>query len=94
MLKRLYQQRLPYISMMAILFIFNSCVTHEELLNFQEGPDFPEIPQDILQNTELKVQPDDILNINVHSVDSEAAAPYNLSTPGSITSESAELSTL
>lgn len=94
MLKRLTQQRLSYISMMAFMFIFSSCVTHEELLNFQEGPAFPDVPEDILQNAELKVQPDDILNINVHSVDREAAAPYNLSTPGSITSESAELSTL
>ena len=94
MFKRLFKKISPIAFILYYCMGLSSCVTHEELLNFQEGPEFPTIPQDIMQDSELRVQTDDILNINVYSLDREAAAPYNLSAPTSLSSEAAEVSTL
>ena len=54
-----------------------SCVTHEELINFTEA-NFPLDSAAIISNsTELKVQPLDLLQITVSSFNPEAAAPFN-----------------
>lgn len=55
-----------------------SCVTHQELLNFSKGPEFPSSPVDITNLPQLHIQPDDLLSIRVTALDQEAAEPYNI----------------
>jgi polysaccharide export outer membrane protein len=55
-----------------------SCVTHEELLNFNTGQPFPDSLSTIRNLPDLKIQPDDLLSIKVKALDMEAAVPYNL----------------
>ncbi|MCB0572315.1 MAG: polysaccharide biosynthesis/export family protein [Phaeodactylibacter sp.] len=61
-----------------VIILFGSCVSHQELLNFNEGPDFPVQPQDVPEPPALRIQPDDALFINIHALDQELAAPFNL----------------
>ncbi len=58
--------------------LLNSCVSHPELMNFSaEG--FPaNQKEDILNAADLKIQPEDLLRITVHSSDPVAAQPYNV----------------
>ena len=56
----------------------SSCVSHPELMNFNaEGFPSNQI-EEILNATELRIQPEDLLRITVHSADPIAAQPYNL----------------
>lgn len=67
-----------------ILFAISlsSCVSHPELMNFN-AENFPQNKvEDILNATELKIQPEDLLRITVHSFDPAAAAPYNTEQAG------------
>lgn len=55
----------------------SSCVRHKQLVNFQ-GENLPlESPEEILNLINLEIQPEDLLNITVHSLNEEAAKPYN-----------------
>jgi polysaccharide export outer membrane protein len=67
-----------------ILFLLGmaSCVQHKELVSFpSESMQLPS--QDTLSNEiELKVQPDDLLRITVHSFNPEAVAPFNIEATG------------
>ncbi|HMO39139.1 MAG TPA: polysaccharide biosynthesis/export family protein [Saprospiraceae bacterium] len=61
-----------------LLSSLSSCVTHQQLLNFQ-GEELPlNQPEDILNAVNLRIQPEDLLRITVHSYDEEAAAPFNI----------------
>lgn len=62
-----------------IPFLFNACVAHERLLNFNEGDLLESLGGGKFEVPELKVQADDILQINVQSWDMEATAPFNVS---------------
>ena len=55
----------------------SSCVSHKELLNFNEA-NLPAAPENILNAMELRIQPEDLLRITVHSFDPIAAAPFNI----------------
>lgn len=67
--------RFLFLSALALL---SSCVSHQELVNFNEGPEFPAQPQEAPEPPPLRIQPDDALFINVHALDVELAAPFNL----------------
>ncbi|MEZ5039022.1 MAG: polysaccharide biosynthesis/export family protein [Saprospiraceae bacterium] len=69
--------RLP-LYLFALALTTASCVSHAELVSFNaEG--FPQSnTEDILNAMELKIQPEDLLRITVHSANPIAAQPYNL----------------
>jgi polysaccharide export outer membrane protein len=60
------------------LLLFSSCVGHQRLVNFNEGAAFPVDPEAIGNSIELRIQPDDILFIEVQALDPLTAAPYNM----------------
>ena len=60
------------------LVTFSSCVSYQELMNFN-AENFPKNQtEEILNMMDLKIQPKDLLRITVHSNDPKAAQPYNL----------------
>lgn len=61
-----------------LLFLMSGCVTHQQLINFDSATLPLNKPEDILNQINLKIQPEDLLHITVHSYDIEAAAPFNL----------------
>ncbi|MEM1220716.1 MAG: polysaccharide biosynthesis/export family protein [Bacteroidota bacterium] len=68
----------------ALLFSlgFQSCISHEELINFKkEGESISIAPMQIAQQNPLKIQENDLLRIQVHSFDPIAAAPFNVEDP-------------
>ena len=66
-----------YFALFLGVLLLQSCVTHEELINFTDAP-FPlDSAATIPNQTELRVQPLDLLQINVSSFDPLAAAPFN-----------------
>lgn len=67
----------PVIISFLSLFLANGCVSHNQLVNYQG--DIPN-PQNIkIENPPgIRIQPNDVLSIKVHSTDLETAAPFNL----------------
>lgn len=66
------------------LVLCSSCVAHRELINFNEA-DLPDrSPEQIVNAMNLKVQPEDLLKITVHSLDPLAAAPFNIEQEGQL----------
>jgi len=61
-----------------LLLLLSSCVTHEDLLNFTQGEEFPTVPKSIQNLPQLSIQPDDLLSIRIKALDPEAAAPFNI----------------
>lgn len=60
------QKYIHYLCLLLLVGSFHSCVSHQELVNFNEGAAFPVTPEDIVGIPEIRIQPDDILSINVH----------------------------
>lgn len=55
-----------------------SCVYHKQLVNFRsEGERTVSAAVEILNQVEPKIQPNDVLHIQVNSYDDEAAQPFN-----------------
>ncbi|MCB9294252.1 MAG: polysaccharide biosynthesis/export family protein [Lewinellaceae bacterium] len=73
--------RLPTL-LLATALLLSSCVSHQELINFNAAQLPYDSPEDILNAMELKIQPEDLLRITVHSFDPLAAAPFNLEAEG------------
>ena len=69
--------RLPFLFFLALLFGTSSCVSYRELVNFEDIDAQREQVEDIDNALELRIQPRDLLRIQVLSVDPEAAAPFN-----------------
>ena len=63
---------------MVLIGLSTSCVSYQELLNFNEGTAFPDTAVASLTIPDLEIQPDDILSIRVKALNEEAAAPFNL----------------
>lgn len=61
-----------------IALLLSSCVTHDELLNFNTGPEFPTTPVEIQNLPQLTIQPDDLLSIRIKALDPIAAMPFNI----------------
>jgi polysaccharide export outer membrane protein len=61
-----------------VLAFFSSCVSHKELITF-DNESLPYGTTQAVENVlDLHVEPDDLLRINVYSIDPEAAAPFNI----------------
>lgn len=60
------------------LFQLSACVQHRQLVNFNEGPEFPASAQAIPAPATLRIQPDDLLEIGVFADDPVAVAPFTL----------------
>ncbi|MEN0003595.1 MAG: polysaccharide biosynthesis/export family protein [Bacteroidota bacterium] len=73
--------QLKYFLLFTVILLLNSCVSHQELLNFNEGAPFPSSPEAIGEIPPLKIQPDDLLSIRVLALDLEAVVPYNIDPP-------------
>ncbi len=66
---------------LSITFL-SSCVTHQELVNFNDE-NFPvSSTEEIVNAMNLTIQPEDLLRIQVSSFDQKAAIPFNLELPG------------
>lgn len=61
-----------------LIMTLSSCVTHQELVNFQQNPPALNAPVDIANLQEARIQSDDILRITVHSFSELAAQPFNM----------------
>jgi polysaccharide biosynthesis/export protein len=59
----------------------SSCVTYEPLVSFEEGVPTP-ATEDILNDMELRIQPEDLLKIDVYSTEPKAVAAFNLQQAG------------
>ena len=73
-------KKLLYLLLLPVV-LASSCVTHDELLNFNEGPAFSGTPVDIANLPQLQIQPDDLLSIRVRSLDLVAVEPFNVDPP-------------
>lgn len=72
---------------MSRFFLFNllalllaSCIQHKQLANFNDGPEFPAGSQPIPTAADIRIQPDDLLDIAVYAEDPAAASPFLLQT--------------
>ncbi len=78
----------PMKSLLLLLTVsLSACVEHKMLVNFNEGPAFPAGPQPIPVPSELRIQPDDLLEIGVYAADPAAVAPFTLQGIGARTKE-------
>ncbi len=64
-----------------------SCVQHKQLINFNEGPAFPVGAQPMPIMADVRIQPDDLLEIGVYAEDPAAVAPFTLQGIGARTKE-------
>jgi polysaccharide export outer membrane protein len=67
-----------YLLFCCSLAFLSSCVSHKELITFDTASLPYGTTQAVNNALELHVEPDDLLRINVYSVDPEAAAPFNI----------------
>lgn len=60
--------------------LLSGCVTHQDLVNFNQGPEFPAQAQAIVNQAVLHIEPGDELGIfiSVQNLNAEAALPFNL----------------
>ena len=59
------------------LMIITSCVSHQQLVNYQE--DFSDkTKMDVTNGPDIRIEPNDVLGIKVFSSEAELAAPFNL----------------
>ncbi len=61
---------------LGMLFLF-SCTTSKELTYFSDLPETTEYSENITNNKEPKIQPDDLLSITISSLNPEANALFN-----------------
>lgn len=71
-----------WIWMLLLLIGLSGCVSHQELINFKDAQLNTTGTEEILNALELKIQPEDLLRITVHSLDPIAAAPFNIEPEG------------
>lgn len=64
--------------MLALCLLLSACVHHKELITFPQETTTFASPEAIINGIQLRVQPDDLLRINVYSFDPLAAAPFNI----------------
>lgn len=57
--------------------ILSGCVSHDELVNFRTADFQNRNPESILNQMELKIQPEDLLRIVVYSYTPELTVPFN-----------------
>ncbi len=73
-----------FLSSILYLFSLNGCVSYNRLVNYQragiDSLDIDSLGVGIASIPELKIQPKDVISINVYSADEETAAPFNFAT--------------
>lgn len=60
-----------------VLLLLSGCVRHDALISFNDAETGPPAQQEILNQMDLLIQPEDLLKIDVYSFNIEAAAPFN-----------------
>ncbi|WP_425421131.1 polysaccharide biosynthesis/export family protein [Phaeodactylibacter xiamenensis] len=65
------------LSTITCVILLSSCVQHRQLINFNEANLPEDTPEQIVNAMNLTIQPEDLLRIDVHSIDPLAAAPFN-----------------
>ena len=74
----------PSIWSITLLIVFigllSSCVSSEKIIYFQD--DGSETGKEVLPNFEPIIGVDDLLSINIATIDMEAAVPFNMSAGG------------
>lgn len=70
--------RWPLALLVLFLVFFSSCVRHPELINFNTANLPDNTPEQIVNAMNLTIQPEDLLRIQVHSIDDTAAMPFNM----------------
>ena len=74
--KQISQPMRPF-ALLLFLTVFSGCVSYEELVNFEELPASRGSAAAIENYLELKIQPNDLLRIEIETADIEASAPFN-----------------
>lgn len=77
----IYTSVFRVLTFIVIVSLFSSCVSHEELISFNSEQALP-ADTDIMNKIDLRIQADDLLKIDIHSFNLEAAAPFNLEKGG------------
>lgn len=80
-----------------LIYLLSGCVSHKELVNFKDV-DLPLGRAERISNAlELRIQPNDLLRIQVESISPEASAPFNpmggLQNVGQMTGQNLQLFT-
>ena len=71
--------KLTLLLLLVVLLGFQSCISHESLVSYRDGGQFKyNQPMSIHNQKTIKIQPNDVLDIKVHSQDILTAAPFNL----------------
>ncbi len=71
-----------YINILFIILMISSCTSYQSLLNYNESPRIPVGPQVISNFKPLTVQANDILKIQVSSIDAIALQPFKVDSEG------------
>lgn len=58
--------------------VTSGCISHTDLLNFNQGPPFAAVADSIPPVPPLRIRPDDPIYIHVQTLETDAAVPYNL----------------
>jgi polysaccharide export outer membrane protein len=74
MMKKISLRILPIILLSALL---NGCISHQDLINFNQGEPFPASAESIVQAPPLKIQPDDPLYIHIQTYEPDGAILFN-----------------
>ena len=72
-----YPNSIKKVLILCAVIMMTSCVSRQQIAYFQDEP-FKEGINDITSNFELRFKSDDLLTINVSSIDPEVAIPFNL----------------
>ena len=59
-----------------VLMLNTACIPTSRLVNFREDQDLFAVPEEVVKLDEVKIQPNDRLEIQVISMDEEAAKPF------------------
>ena len=74
------KKSLLQLAILTFIGFFTSCVSHEELLYLNDLPPSVDVTDNIanLAQSDLRIQPDDLLSITVTSYNLEASKPFNM----------------
>jgi len=70
------------LSFLFFVSIMSSCTSYESLLNYNESPIIPNSSMTITNFKPLTIQPNDILRIEISSLDATAVAPFSMNADG------------
>ena len=75
------------VTLTVIIYAFYSCAAPKNVAYFQDLTDTAKVYSQLINSSyEIKIQPDDILEIVINSINTDAAAPFNMgnTTPAAI----------